>query len=133
MLQSPLPARAGSQSSRLAFESTVRAMKARGLVHLIAEDARFDGRIVTLGGRGLVNYGSCSYLGLEFDDRLLDGAVDAYRRYRSQTSYSRGYLSCPLYSQLEEELLPAIFGVPRVLLLPSTSAAHHVAMPALID
>ncbi|HWB81915.1 MAG TPA: aminotransferase class I/II-fold pyridoxal phosphate-dependent enzyme [Nannocystaceae bacterium] len=110
-----------------------RQGRERGHYFLVAEDARFGDRTITVGGRRLLSFGSCSYLGLEFDDRLLDGAVDAYRRYRSQTSYSRGYLSCPLYSQLEEELLPAIFGVPRVLLLPSTSAAHHVAMPALID
>ena len=48
MLQSPLPFRAGSDFNRLAFKSTIRSVKARGLVHLIAEDARFDGRVVTL-------------------------------------------------------------------------------------
>ena len=105
----------------------------RGHYFLMAEDTRFEDRRITVQGKRLLSFGSCSYLGLEFDPRIVEGAIDAYRRYGSQTSYSRGYLSCPLYRQLEEELLPAIFGVDRTLLLPSTSIAHHVVMPALID
>jgi hypothetical protein len=56
--------RTGPESDRLAFASTIRPMKGRDLAHRVAEDARLDGRIVTLDGRGLVNCGSCSYLGL---------------------------------------------------------------------
>jgi len=104
----------------------------RGHYFLAAEDERFEGRTIHVAGRTLLSFGSCSYLGLEFDPRIVDGAVDAYRRYGSQTSYSRGYLSSPLYAELEESLLPRIFGTRRVLILPTTSAAHHVMMPALL-
>ncbi|MCY1061607.1 bifunctional aminotransferase class I/II-fold pyridoxal phosphate-dependent enzyme/GNAT family N-acetyltransferase [Nannocystis sp. SCPEA4] len=104
----------------------------RGHYFLSAEDERFDDRHISVAGKRLLSFGSCSYLGLEFDPRLIDGGVEAYRRYGTQTSFSRGYLSCPLYPELEEDLLPRIFGVPRVLLLPSTSIAHHVVMPALL-
>jgi hypothetical protein len=45
-------------------------LKSRGLGHLVAEDTEMDGRHVTLAGRRHVNFGSCSYEGLETDDRL---------------------------------------------------------------
>jgi 7-keto-8-aminopelargonate synthetase-like enzyme len=105
----------------------------RGHYFLRSDDELIRDRHITVDGRRLLSFGSCSYLGLEFDDRLVEGATDAVRRFRSQTSYSRGYLSCPLYHALEEDLLPRVFGVPRALLLPSTSAAHHVALPAILD
>src|SRR5262249_4596009 len=104
----------------------------RGHFLVSAEDDRFTDRHVRVGGRDLLSFGSSSYLGLELDARLVEGAIQGYERYGSQTSYSRGYLSCPLYRELEEDLLPRIFGVPGVLLLPSASSAHHVMMPVLL-
>lgn len=105
----------------------------RGHYFLTADDTRFVDRYLDVGGQRLLSFGSCSYLGLEFDSRIIESAIDAYQRYGSQTSFSRGYLSSALYPRLEEDLFPQIFGVERVLLLPSTSAAHHVVMPALVD
>jgi 7-keto-8-aminopelargonate synthetase-like enzyme len=104
----------------------------RGHYFLSAQDERFTDRHIQVKGQKLLSFGSCSYLGLEFDPRLIEGGAEGYRRYGSQTSYSRGYLSCPLYEELELELFPRLFGVPRALLLPSTSIAHHVMMPALL-
>ena len=132
MLQSPVPVRAGSEPSRLAFESTIRSMKARGLAHLIAEDARFDGRIITLGGRGLVNYGNCSYLGLEMDVRLKAAACDAVMRYGTQFSSSRAYVGALLYRHCEQRLSEITGGYP-VVLAQTTSLAHLSALPVLID
>jgi 7-keto-8-aminopelargonate synthetase-like enzyme len=105
----------------------------RGHYFLTSQDKQFTDRNIHINGHRLLSFGSCSYLGLEFDKRLIDGASDAYQRYGAQTSFSRGYLSSPLYQELEEDLFPRIFGVAQTLLLPSTSIAHHVAMPALID
>ncbi len=105
----------------------------RGHYFLTADDERFTDRMLHVGGRELLSFGSCSYLGLEFHPKIIEGAIDAYQRYGSQTSFSRGYLSSALYPRLEEELFPRMFGVEKVLLLPSTSAAHHVVMPALVD
>ncbi|MDI3290938.1 bifunctional aminotransferase class I/II-fold pyridoxal phosphate-dependent enzyme/GNAT family N-acetyltransferase [Polyangium sp. 15x6] len=104
----------------------------RGHYFLASEDERLSDRHIQVNGQRMLSFGSCSYLGLEFDPRLIEGGAEAYRRFGSQTSYSRGYLSCPLYHELEEELFPQIFGVPRVLVLPSTSIAHHVVLPALL-
>ena len=59
-------------------------MRAHGLPHRIVEDDRLDGRLVTLDGRKVVNFGSCSYLGLETDPRLTSAAADAVMRYGTQ-------------------------------------------------
>src|SRR5687767_14656182 len=122
-----------SSTFRDAVFQVHRQGRDRGHYFLNAEDERFEDRFIQVAGKRLLSFGSCSYLGLEFDPRIVEGGIEAYRRYGSQTSFSRGYLSSPLYQTLEEELLPAIFGVERALLLPSTSAAHHVVLPALVD
>ncbi|HEY9855135.1 MAG TPA: aminotransferase class I/II-fold pyridoxal phosphate-dependent enzyme [Stenomitos sp.] len=103
----------------------------RGLMHHTAEDAALDGRIVTVGGRELLNFGSCSYLGLELDPRLKAGAIAAVERYGTQFSSSRAYMSAPPYAELEG-LFEQLFGAP-VLLAPTTSLAHLSALPVLID
>jgi len=103
---------------------------ARGIGHLIAEDAELGGRLVTLHGRPHVNFGSCSYLGLETDPRLKDAACDAVARYGVQFASSRAYVSCPPYAELER-LLQAMFGAPLVV-AQTTTLAHFAALPILI-
>ena len=49
--------------------------------HIIYEDHELDGRVITIDGKKAVNFGSCSYLGLELDPRLKKGAIDAINRY----------------------------------------------------
>ncbi|MGZ4605193.1 MAG: aminotransferase class I/II-fold pyridoxal phosphate-dependent enzyme [Blastococcus sp.] len=102
----------------------------RGLLHNDAEDDALDGRHVTVLGRRLVNFGSCSYLGLETDPRLKAAVRDAVDRYGTQFSSSRAYASAPLY-RVAEEILAELFGRP-VLVAPSTSMGHLAAMPTLV-
>ena len=97
----------------------------------IAEDDRFDGRIVTLNGRRLVNFGSCSYLGLETDARLKTAACEAVLRYGVQFSSSRAYVAAPLYRELER-LLSEMAGGARVVLAATTSLAHLGVLPVLV-
>jgi 7-keto-8-aminopelargonate synthetase-like enzyme len=103
---------------------------ARGVSHLDAEDAELGGRLVTLRGRQHVNFGLCSYLGLETDSRLKDGACDAVSRYGVQFASSRAYVSCPPYAELER-LLGAMFGAP-VVVAQTTTLAHFAALPVLV-
>ena len=103
---------------------------ARGVSHLIAEDAELGGRLVTLHGRAHVNFGLCSYLGLETDARLKHAACDAVARYGVQFASSRAYVSCPPYAELER-LLRAMFGAP-VVVAQTTTLAHFAALPILI-
>ncbi len=105
--------------------------RSKGLVCQVAEDERFDGRSVTLNGRRLVNFGSCSYLGLETDARLKTAACEAVLRYGVQFSTSRAYMAAPLYRDLER-LLSEMAGGARVVLAPTTSLAHLGALPVLV-
>jgi 7-keto-8-aminopelargonate synthetase-like enzyme len=116
---------------RLALvDAAFRQAIARGLAHLTAEDEQLDGRFVTLGGRQRVNFGSCSYVGLETDLRLKNAACEAVARYGVQFSSSRAYVSCPPYRELEG-LLGAIFDAP-IVVAQTTTLAHFAALPVLI-
>lgn len=113
-----------------AVDEVISAGVARGLLHNDLEDAALDGRHVTVLGRTLVNFGSCSYLALETDPRLKAAVRDAVDRYGTQFSSSRAYASSPLYRVAEAELAD-LFGRP-VIVTPSTSMGHIAAMPALM-
>jgi 7-keto-8-aminopelargonate synthetase-like enzyme len=108
------------------FSSGVR----RGLLHNDVEDDALDGRHITIHGHRLVNFGSCSYLGLETDPRLKAAVRDAVDRFGTQFSSSRTYASAPLYREVEEELA-ALVGRP-VIVTPSTSLGHIATMPTLV-
>ncbi len=102
----------------------------RNLFFQHATDAELRGRQVTINGRQMTSFGSCSYLGLELHPKLIDGACDATRRYGTQFSCSRGYLSMPLYTELEATF-DRIFDA-HVLVAPTTTLAHAAAFDALI-
>ena len=121
------PSRA--EHNRLLSDTAAR-LAARGLIHLTAEDHVNDGRHVRLGGRDLLNFGSCSYLGLEVDERLKDAACDAIRRYGVQFSSSRAYVSTPLYAEFEA-LLEQIFAAP-VVVAQTTSLGHLATLPVVV-
>lgn len=109
---------------------TVKQSKSLKITHQIIEDDILDGRIITIDGQKLVNFGSCSYMGLETDERLKAGAIEAVTKYGSQFSSSRAYLSVTLYKEIEY-LLSQIFGGP-VSLAPTTTLCHQANIPVLI-
>lgn len=111
-------------------EALHRDARARRLFFQTAEDHALRGREVTVDGRSLLSFGSCSYLGLEQDPRLIDAAREGALRYGTQFSSSRGYLSAPPYAELEA-LLAELFG-GHVLVTPSTTLGHIAALPVLI-
>ena len=113
------------------IESTVALLKKAGLAHRVAEDSRLNGREITLGGERLVNFGSCSYLGLETDERLKSAACAAVERYGVVFSSSRAYVSVPLYAEFEG-LLSEFVGRHPVVVAPNTSLAHQAALPILV-
>jgi len=104
---------------------------AHGIFHLNTEDEQYDGRYITLNKQRVLNFGSCSYLGLEVDDRLKQGAIWATTRFGTQFSCSRAYMSCGLYQTLEQ-LLARIFDAP-VVVAPSTSLAHMATVPVVVN
>jgi 7-keto-8-aminopelargonate synthetase-like enzyme len=90
----------------------------------------YDGTTVEVDGQPMLNFGSCSYLGLEVRDDLKDGACEAARRYGTQLPFSRAYLENRLYRELEEQLTTMTGG--HVLVAPSTTLAHIAALPVLV-
>ncbi len=101
-----------------------------GIGLLQAEDERLDGRTVSIDGRRLLHFCSCSYLGLELDPRLVEGVIDAARRFGTQFSVSRAFLSAPAYAELEAQL-DAISG-GFTLVTPNTTLASAAALPSLV-
>ncbi len=112
------------------IETLHREARSRGLFFQQAEDTSLEGRTVTVNGARLMSFGSCSYLGLEFHPLLVEGACDAARRFGTQFSCSRGYLSAPLYDELESTL-DRIFDA-HTLVAPTTTLAHLAAFDALM-
>jgi 7-keto-8-aminopelargonate synthetase-like enzyme len=102
----------------------------RGIILRTAEDPTLNGRTVLIDGKPRINFGSCSYLGLELDSRVRAGAIDAIERYGTQFSSSRSYISAPLYRELES-LLDQLFGGFTVI-TPNTTLAHLSALPVLV-
>ncbi len=101
-----------------------------GIAQRTTEDGAYDGRVVHIDGRAARNFGSCSYLGLQHHPALTEGAIDAIRRYGTQFSSSRAYLSPTLYRDVEA-LLSELFGVPAMV-TPSTTLGHVAALPVLV-
>jgi 7-keto-8-aminopelargonate synthetase-like enzyme len=105
--------------------------RAKGLIYLVDEAESHDGHTLMVGGRELINFGSCGYMSLEFDPRVKEGGIEAIRKYGVQFSTSRAYLSNPLYPELEG-LLERIFCLPT-LVSPTTTLAHMATLPALVE
>jgi 7-keto-8-aminopelargonate synthetase-like enzyme len=118
-------------AERLELLDTIFTEAARqGLMLQTADDAVLDGRVIAFDGREVVNFGSCSYLGLEMDDRLKAGVIDAVQRYGTQFSSSRSYVSAPPYAELEATL-SELFGGPTMV-AASTSLGHLSTLPVVV-
>ncbi|EAY30298.1 bifunctional aminotransferase class I/II-fold pyridoxal phosphate-dependent enzyme/GNAT family N-acetyltransferase [Microscilla marina] len=94
-------------------------------------DKSLSGTQITIKDQSLINFGSCSYMGLEYHNALKAGAQDALERYGTQFSTSRTYLSLGLYDELEAEL-HNIFQKPLIA-TASTTLGHLAALPVIIE
>lgn len=70
-----------------------------GLLQNTIEVESLDGSIIHIDGYELVNFGSCGYMGLEYQAALRDGITEALGKYGLQFSTSRSYLSVSLYKR----------------------------------
>jgi 7-keto-8-aminopelargonate synthetase-like enzyme len=102
-----------------------------GVIRIRVEDDVMAGDSVVVGGKRLVNFGNCSYLGLNTDPRLKRGAIEAIERFGPVFSTSSAYTSLGLYSDLEERL-QTIFDA-HVVLPTTTTLGHLAALPVLIN
>lgn len=104
--------------------------RSRGVYFRDSADTTLRGRDVNIGGRSMVSFSSCSYLGLEHHPDLVEGVIEATRAFGTQFSSSRGYLSAPLYDELES-LLSQMFG-GHALVTSSTTLGHQAVLTALL-
>lgn len=97
--------------------------KDKGIMHVNSEEREFTGKSFKIRGEELINFGTCGYLALEKDPRLLEGAQGLLKKYGSQLSMSRAYMRPPYIQELEN-LMSQIFGGHKVITFSSTSNAH---------
>ena len=120
-------------------EQAIRVVRKRmgqavegGLIRLRVDEQSRDSRTLRVRGRDLVNFGSCGYLGLNTDERLIDGAKQAVDRYGPVFSSSSAYTSVDLYTDLEHRL-GKIFDSERVLVPTTTTLGHLSVLPVLVS
>jgi 7-keto-8-aminopelargonate synthetase-like enzyme len=105
------------------------AERAKALLQT-AGRARYAGRYVNMDGADLLNFGCCSYLGLELRPELKNGAIAAIERFGTQFPFPRAMLQSPLYLELEAALEQMTGG--HVVIAASTSLAHIAALPVMV-
>ncbi|MBT0768839.1 aminotransferase class I/II-fold pyridoxal phosphate-dependent enzyme [Kineosporia sp. J2-2] len=89
-----------------------------------------DGKQVTLpGGREVVEFVNCSYLGLDLHPAVIRASKSVGEQWGSNFCCARSRFSIEPQRQLEEDLSELYRG--RVITFPSTSAAHISIMPLL--
>ncbi len=104
--------------------------KEKGIVHLSTQDDALNGNIIRIDNKEVVNYGSCSYLGLEFHPKINKAAKKAIDDYGTQFSASRAYISPKYYDELEEKM-DEIFNA-KTIVTPTTTLGHIAAIPVLV-
>ncbi len=102
-----------------------------GIFQLVSESDIYDGRILRIGGQDIINFGNCSYVGLDTCDALKLGAIDAVTRYGNLFASSRLHIGLDLNEKLEA-LLNKITGY-HTLVTQSTSLGSLSAIPVIIS
>jgi len=103
----------------------------KGILHLYTDGGELSGNQIILKGKPVINFGSCSYLGLEFDPRLREASKTAIDNYGTQFAESRAYVSIQLYKELEEMFFQ-LFDANCVI-TPTTTLGHIANIPVLIS
>lgn len=111
-------------------DRVIAEAKAEGIVHLRAEDGHFTGRTLTVKGKACYHFGNTGYLGLEQDNRLKMGAMQAISRYGTQFPLSKTYISHPLYEELEAHL-ELLFENP-VIITKNSTLGHLAVIPTVV-
>lgn len=104
--------------------------KEKGVLHLYSEDEFYTGRTFKIKGKDLLNFGTTSYLGLAQDERLIEGSIQAIRKYGTQFPLSKTYISCVLYQEIEE-LLYKMYGY-STLITKNSTLAHIGVIPSAV-
>lgn len=101
-----------------------------GILQLYTDQNDMEGSKISMDGKDFFNFGSCSYLGLEYDQRMQEASIDAINKYGTQYSSSRGYVSIGLYKELEKNL-DKVFG-GHCVISPTTTLGHISTIPLMV-
>src|SRR5687768_16817430 len=104
--------------------------KQLGIVHLSDENDLLDGRHIRIKGKETINFGTCGYMGLEMDDRLKQGVIEAVQKYGTAFASTRVYVNVKLYQEMED-LLRKMSNKP-VLLLANVTLSHVSNIPVMV-
>lgn len=113
---------------RLAERTVIRAVENRS-AQIRVEDEEFEDAHITIDSKKVVDFGSCSYLGINREPVLKSAATDAVRRFGTGHSSSPMYTAIGLYGALEERLGRMVDAA--VAIAPTTTLAHLAALPVL--
>ncbi|EPY7202863.1 aminotransferase class I/II-fold pyridoxal phosphate-dependent enzyme [Klebsiella variicola] len=90
-----------------------------------------EGKVITLDdGRKMVEFVSCSYLGLETHPALKKAVVDAIERFGVQVSVARTRVKVDLFPQLEARLNDIMHGA-HTLTFNAVTPCHIAVLPLL--
>ncbi|MEY8647418.1 aminotransferase class I/II-fold pyridoxal phosphate-dependent enzyme [Klebsiella pasteurii] len=93
--------------------------------------AKRDGKVITLDdGRKMVEFVSCSYLGLETHTALKKAVIDAIERFGVQVSVARTRVKVDLFPQLEARLNQIMHGA-HTLTFNAVTPCHIAVLPLL--
>ena len=111
--------------------SVLSEAKDAGVLHLYAEGSSFNGRHINIAGKELYHFGTTGYLGLEQDERLKEGAIQAVLNYGTQFPLSKSYISHQLYEELES-LVSQVFG-HHIIITKNSTLGHIAVIPSIIE
>jgi 7-keto-8-aminopelargonate synthetase-like enzyme len=112
------------------FQHSAAHVRDAKLSRLLVEARARDGEEIVVDGAKLINFGSCSYLGLGADRRLIEAAKEAVEAFGTSYSSSIAYTAVGLYAEVRARLERMVGA--RVVLAPTTTLAHLSALPVLI-
>jgi 7-keto-8-aminopelargonate synthetase-like enzyme len=97
----------------------------------VTVDALGPGRAMVVHGRGVVNFGSDSFLGLDQDPRVRDAVARGVERWGTHNGASRAFSSVRANTEAEDKLARWL-GTEAVLIYPSVTLANLGAIPGLV-
>ncbi len=114
------------------INNIVNQAKTEGIIHLDFNGETWKGAEMQIGDRSLVNFGTCGYLGLETNPKLIENAIEYTKRYGTQFSISRAYVSSKVNNDLED-VLSQIFDGCKTIVFSSTTLAHIAMFPLVVE
>ena len=102
-----------------------------GSFNLVNTTDTWEGQKMKIDDREMINLGTCGYLGLETDRRLIERSREYADKFGTQFSVGRPFMMSNLLTNLESQL-QKVFDGHLPLVYSSTSLAHTSVMPMII-